>query len=1485
MLQQQRQLQAMVYASLANTSSSAPQNGWQASLSVQERLGKTLSLISNTILALPSADWQKAASFGMDVEKRNFLQSADRQAYEREMTAKIHEMVKRREANAPGLQNQLNADAARQAQLQAQQQQQQQQQQMMMNQMVAARGLGQQGQHGFQHLQHPMQVSQIPQQQQQQQQQSQQPMSMGMGMGMGMGNPGMLQNRPEQRQFQPPNMAQQRPQGFPADISQLSPQDKARVMDAAGKLYQQTPDNQKLQIRNMVQSKMTPVQLGEFQTAGRDPAMLYFQNQAFFTLQRNMQTRMMQARQQGLQTNALQQAQHQGQMNQALINSLGPQQGVADAQLFPPTMETIRNEQQMGLMAQQAGQMVVPANSAPGRNATPGPMNGLSVQAPPNNQQGSGQGARPPQMQQQFMQPAKMDQMAAQMQAQAQAQAARATHAARSMQGQPGGLAGPPPNSQSPAMNTLTAPMRQPPVPMSQPGGQPGAHNPQQLGVNLNPQFSHQANARPTSMQGGMNMNNPIVTQMLAGMDAEARANLTSLPEAKMQELMARWQQQAARSNPMNRGLQGVPKQAQMPGVIGMPGQNQPGPMNNASQFTMGGNPQQPGGAIPPSNQPGSMQQQQQQTRMQNLLQQPQTRAMMDSMDVPQSVLNQLRGNIPPDTRKWGQLKHFMVNNSLPATMQAQLLGYQAAQFKQLYEKNAKNQAAALQAQQAQQRPMTGGPPTNIPGAQQQKAQPLPPGVSFPSHLNNVLPHELESFRKNPRFSNVTDEYLVNIIISLKKNQFTQKYWQDPQNQNQQPQGNIPADHKPQVHVPTVPTPQPVAAPPAASVQPNARHAAPLKTEPDAPAPASATLKNARVPQPNRIAPPNPSPATAQKNLKRPNSDDVADVPAQAANTVQRPLSQPDGRRQLLQPNQEQIAKLTPDQKKQYETMLRNRQNPRPTTQILQATPEELGWLQKLGQEESQFAHQQHWETIAMSQEDMDITRQKLKNIVPGVKNMTTHLAKWYHIAKDDAKARQFLRTRFRVFGQFVDREACTVLRDTLTITKDEVDQLSMMIQGFMRDMQNAVTSANARQPAPAPGTESASQSAAQQPAPATQANVATLEKQTQALKQAQNRPGGRAGQAPAAPTTSQPPFPFGAQKSPTGEPTYFSKPTVTQQTLNPPPARKKVKTGQPQTSSPSLPQVGASPQTKVPSPELKRQSAPEPVKPQPKMFMCPEPNCDAHTAGFPTEEARDAHNLEEHIKPNEDPMRFVHENLAIALGLDSDGNSKATAKVGGQEAGNPSAPAMGSSLSKQGQTPMTKAESAATPMSRDASMRRQGSTTGGKSENTATPGRNIKSENTPRLGDSKLPVAKPEFETPQQMGMLEDPWANTIDPQSLFAGFAPLDSAPVNMLTDFNAYRSSTPNDTPESSKDSGASEPNSDISEGMLLDIDLSWQNMDTDVLLDMNNISVDGFESMESEFMGAESMPFGSLDDMSNDFSKPFHFDSSLYSMDTI
>lgn len=428
-----------------------------------------------------------------------------------------------------------------------------------------------------------------------------------------------------------------------------------------------------------------------------------------------------------------------------------------------------------------------------------------------------------------------------------------------------------------------------------------------------------------------------------------------------------------------------------------------------------------------------------------------------------------------------------------------------------------------------------------------------------------------------------------------------------------------------------------------------------------------------------------------------------------------------------------------------------------------------------------------------------------------------------------------------------------TMVREPLTISRDELDQYINMMDSMLQDIDMLKRSAS--QDGPAAGV----QAEVQRPPQPSPLSAANLEKQTQALKQVQNKTVGKTAQPPAAPTTAQPPFQFGLQKSPAGNPEYLSEQRITQANLVIPPARKKAKTGAGQASPPATQQqaVGApSPQVNAPSPVAVR-------KPEPPKLTCPEPGCEMNLIGFTTEEALNAHRQEEHIKPFENPLGFVQEQMAAAFGLDAQGNPKATTKPSNQGAPVPAAAAMVASRSKQGQKP------GATPMSRGASMQRQGSAAGAKPGDSAgTPGKTM-----PAKQGAGTPLAP----------ALEDPWAgSTVDPQDLFSGLGrSLEAVTGGFLPDFGTYRSLTPNDTPESSKDSsGVSEPTSDIHEQTVLDIGLTVQGLDNDLLWDMDNINMDNFESVADADMYMHDPMMFSLDDMQTDFSKPFRVDQSLY-----
>ena len=198
--------------------------------------------------------------------------------------------------------------------------------------------------------------------------------------------------------------------------------------------------------------------------------------------------------------------------------------------------------------------------------------------------------------------------------------------------------------------------------------------------------------------------------------------------------------------------------------------------------------------------------------------------------------------------------------------------------------------------------------------------------------------------------------------------------------------------------------------------------------------------------------------------------------------------------------------------------------------------------------------------------------------------------------------------------------------------------------------------------------------------------------------------------------------------------------------------------------------------------------------------------------------------------------------------------------------------------------------------MNRQTSMNRQASVPGAKP--------NVTSNAKGRTDSAKDALAKlqagqrdPAKLVPQQAqeAAITDPWANaTIDPHDLFQEIQGFESGAGGAISDMNVYRSITPNDTPESSKD-GVSEPNSDISDGVGLDISLdifdeNWQPFgpsDTE-LLNINGFNFNGDGTGDDDLMMFdEEKPvpnYQSWDDLLDPsaFDKQFSFDTSMYSM---
>lgn len=367
-------------------------------------------------------------------------------------------------------------------------------------------------------------------------------------------------------------------------------------------------------------------------------------------------------------------------------------------------------------------------------------------------------------------------------------------------------------------------------------------------------------------------------------------------------------------------------------------------------------------------------------------------------------------------------------------------------------------------------------------------------------------------------------------------------------------------------------------------------------------------------------------------------------------------------------------------------------------------------------------------------------------------------------------------------------------------------------------------------------------------------ANLKIVEEQESHHRQQESQH--RQHKAPPPPTTDRPPFQLGAQ-SPRGAPQYFQDPQVNAGNLKFPTKKKaKLDHVNSQTSTPgttSSPKIGAG---KGASPELKRPQQPEkPVETKPT-FKCKDNTCDFSIRGFDTQAELEAHTKDSHAKI-EDPLKYAIEQVAEAVGLNKDGNTKPDANATNRG----TRPATATSTKpphsgKSGQTPNLKqevstptgAQAAATPMARVAT---QSSAVKSSPSNNIlkTPQTGTKA-GTPSTGQpargTPASTAKPASKdtetaktvTPEKKE--EDPWATApFDPTSLKDIFDAMDLpgtfTAASLSNEDNSWISRSlslsPATTPASSlgsKDS-TSTRDSDISESDNLQISLGMGGTD--------------------------------------------------------
>ncbi|CAG8950661.1 hypothetical protein HYFRA_00002871 [Hymenoscyphus fraxineus] len=1475
-------IQQLIYSAV--TAQTGPITGWQTQVLIQERIGLILNIIGNLRLASQNQtnapQLNKMIEIGIKFEKEIYENSNDKTHYKQQVEQKLELLLEHRNKNQAGLQNTINQQAQAQAQQQAQQQ-------MMMNQNgmqgQAPRSMAQQpAQQGFQHLQHQMQASPLPGQQ------LQQP-------PMGMVNGGMPQNmvQNQQQQFQFNMQQKQNNLNRPPNQQQMTPEDQAFVLELSSQLMNRASVEDKNQLRHRLVSTMPPQQLNEFQMRGQDPLVMYYRQQAIQRIRQEKASkqRMAQAQQLAMSqqnpnmSNVAPPMQHQLSANPNLNGQSQPPGAMGNGDQFGnfmgSSMNDINQQQQQGVIAAGEGQVVVPATNGQ-RNATPQP-GVMAGQVMGMNPQGM---VNPNQRTQQQQQQLNLNAQQLQQQqrlhaAQQQQQQNQAVRKQMELQGQRDMMGnGPMPPQQSPGLSNLTAPMRTPSqrshsdVPQPNPAPQFG-----------NPQFNQ--GTPQQRMTGDPRMNHP----MIQGMNAEQRQKVLSLPPDKLNELLTKWtDQRAMNANGVRPPQMGNQGNGAMPGQP-MPGQQFNGAMAASNQFMNNGQrpnqPMQNGNAM---TQQLLQQQAMQQNQMQQLGQPPQgpiplqqaelnVIRQMDNADFPINFQNHgsFPRGVPPEIKKWGQLKMWaqqnptMGNETQESIKQLQKIHWQTL----MRNKQTMQQQVAMQSGvpprglQPGQNPMS-SIPQNIGGA------PVAPmTMNNPQQgptIRQPTQQDIQAARNHPsgKMAAASDDQIRIFLVRQQAIAHQQRsLMQNMQMQNQMTNMGQPRPGQPQANLMNARLPN---HPPPAQA-PQAKPAPPNTENVNASRAARPAANAARAAN----APPSSSPAPPPKNnLKRASSDDVVEVPNPNIQQPSRPASQtqaPQGQgqqsagqqaRPVLTP--QQVAALDPEARKRYELNARN----------AQASARLLAIMR----EEAEKAKTKTYAEIPMNAEMKNkVTRMLREVLLHPLNNMTKALPRWYQITQDDDRARKFCALKHRLAKEFDDPQMGKP-KENLSMDIQEIEVARAVLNGMVNDLSTRYP--NMLNKTKAPQDNQPAQAQTSQPPAAVPLNAANLQEQQQQLNKLHQRTNSRQHAPPAAPTSTQPPFQFGAKSPPDGVPAYIGKNTLTQESLHLP-ARKKQKQNQATQGPSSSPQVA-----KAPSPATTKQ----PVKPKTQArptLCCKETDCDRHTVGFETEEELKAHTEEEHVKPLSDPMQYAQQNLASLLGLDPQGQPKK--QVMSQEQPVPvAAPKMMASGSKQGQTPTMKAPNtpaAATPMIRQVSMNRQSSAPGAR---PGTPSKATSSKDTAKATPGQ-DQNKRATQPPQEIAV-EDPWANTtIDPNDLFQTFQTFETGAGGAISDMSVYSSITPNDTPESSKD-GVSEPNSDISDGVNLDISIdlfddNWMPFgpsEMDTMFDLNNFGVAKDEDILMFDDQQPTIPL-SWDDVVDQsaFDKPFVFDTSLYSMD--
>lgn len=844
-------------------------------------------------------------------------------------------------------------------------------------------------------------------------------------------------------------------------IQQLPQQDQAMVNELASNMLRAASDEQKVMLRTRFTQGMDEASLAKMTNTGHDPLMWAFRLQALNKLKQDRsqanQQALSQQGQPGMPANVqrppqpvMMQQQRSG--NPGMPQQPQPQMGqnAGFQQFLVGVEDVIGQQQQAGVMAQEAGQTVVPASMNQG-NATPQPgMVGQPTpgQRPrPNNAQAQQQQHLFNLQQQQNNNPQSQAQLRASAQAKAQQLA---------LQGQPGGM-GPMPPQQSPAMGTLNTPIKTPQQPGQTDQQQINGGGTNQFGQPIDPRF-----AQVNQMSGvtGIGPNGQTIFPPEMS-DDQKRKILDTVPKDRLTSVLGGWDNSKAG----NQKPQGTPQGTS----AGRPNPQVAGQFNQAgmpNQFAANGQriPQMPPGMNPQQAQLLMQQQmarmqpqqnQQVQAQMQAQMQMNQAQgtrlppvtpqelaqiAKIDNMPIPAQLLNHpyFRVGVPAEARTWGQLKQWLSQNLVPNAPQMLEIAKNAqrTQFRQFMQRQA-----AIQQQQQQQQQQAGGLPNGQQISQSQAPQMMPPGMAAPvapmmqGQLNapgqaniaamaaSVSLLDIAKARAHPngRMAGMNDDEIRNILVkSALMNQHRQRQMQAlggqvpqgaptqlqiPQNpmqqMNQQAQANQGLQRTPGPQVPQMQQLN-------QQQQQKQQQAAKSQSQqtPRSNAEAVGNAPNART---GKAAQPKPSPAQGPKTLKRSNSDDVVEIvnPHSQQQGNKQAVQQPKARPNVSTLTPEQVARLTPEQKVQYHAKMAQQQQ----AAQQKGTPQQMEDAARCTQiMKEELAKPVKHPELFQTEKEMQEVKMKLTQTLQNFLKVRTILTKWYGIRHNEEGVRKYWR-------------------------------------------------------------------------------------------------------------------------------------------------------------------------------------------------------------------------------------------------------------------------------------------------------------------------------------------------------------------------------------------------------------------------------------------------------------------------------------------